>query len=198
MTELILASGSITRAKMLRSAGVDFTVIKPMADEEGLKETLLAEGLPPRDMADALAEVKARSVSMLKPDAFVLGADQILELSGQVFSKATTLAEAKKTLSALSGHTHQLISAAVVYQNGQAIWRSIDSVKMHMRPISEDFIDMYLGKMADDALWSVGCYQIEGLGSQLFTRIEGSHFTVLGLPLLPLLDFLRRHGILAI
>lgn len=195
MTPLILASTSKTRTDMLTKSGVVFSAEKPFTDEKGLRDSLVAEGASGRNIADALAEMKARSVSLTKPEAYVLGADQILEKSGKIYEKAPDRAAAKKTLLELSGDVHQLHSAAVIYQGGQAVWRFTDSVKMHVRPLSEEYVDMYLDKLGDDAFWSVGAYQLEGLGAQLFTRVEGSHFTVLGLPLLPVLDFLRRVGI---
>lgn len=196
MNKLILASGSKTRANMLQQAGVKFQTMIPVADEDAIKADLLESGAPARMVADALAETKARTMSYVHPEALVIGADQILVKDGEVFSKATNRGEARKTLIALSGGEHQLISAAVVCENGQAIWRHIDVVKMSVRSLGEDFIDEYLDKLGDDAYWSVGCYQLEGLGAQLFTKVEGDYFTVLGLPLLPLMDFLRRYKLL--
>lgn len=196
MTKLILASGSKTRAQMLENAGVSFEAISPVADEEAIKADLLASGASARTVADALAETKARSLSYIHTDALVLGADQILVKDDVIFSKAPNREKAKETLKALSDGEHQLISAAVVCQNGQAIWRHIDSVKLNVRPLSEDYIEYYLDTLGDDAFWSVGCYQLEGIGSQLFTKVEGDYFTVLGLPLLPFLDFLRRYKLL--
>ncbi len=181
---------------MLKNAGVDFAVETARVDENSIKEAMVAENAPARDIADALAEMKARAVSYMQPDAFVLGADQILVKDGKIFSKSTTREEAKSVLGTLSGGTHQLISAAVVCQNGQAIWRSVDTVKLDVRPLSEEYIDTYLDTLGDDAFWSVGCYQLEGIGAQLFNRVEGDYFSVLGLPLLPVLDFLRRHQLI--
>ncbi|UTW59098.1 septum formation protein Maf [Kordiimonas sp. SCSIO 12603] len=196
MIEFILASGSKTRAKMLKSAGVDFTVQTAPVDEASLKEALVADGAAPRHIADALAEMKARAVSFMYPEALVLGADQILVKDGKIFSKASNQQEAEATLKELSGGEHRLISAAVICQNGQAIWRSVDQVKMDVRPLSDTFIKQYLNILGDDAYWSVGCYQIEGIGAQLFNRVDGDYFTVLGMPLLPVLDFLRRYNLL--
>lgn len=196
MVNLILASGSKTRAEMLKNAGVNFTVQTPTVDEASLKEALVVDGTAPRHIADALAEMKARIVSYQKPDALVLGADQILEKDGKVFSKASNRQEAEATLKALSGGVHKLISAVVICQNGQAIWRSVDQVKMDVRPLSDAFIKQYLDTLGDDAFWSVGCYQFEGIGAQLFNHMDGDYFTVLGMPLLPVLDFLRRYNLL--
>ena len=194
--ELILASGSKTRAKMLTNAGVDFTVLRPTVDEEALKDDLLASGASGRVIADTLAETKARTLSFIHPDAFIIGADQILEKDSKIFSKAETLDEAKETLLALSGGTHTLLSAVVVCQNGQTLWRHVDAAKISVRPLCDDYIAGYLDTLGDDAFWSVGCYQLEGLGAQLFTKVDGDYFTVLGMPLLPLLDFLRRHKLM--
>ena len=194
MTDIILASGSKTRAQMLEAAGVVFLVQTPAVDEETLKASMIADSMPALDIADALADMKARSVSLLKPNAFVLGADQLLVHDGKILSKASNRGAAFKTLQLLSGGVHALISAAVLYQNGEPIWRTTDKAVLTVRPLSDDFIEGYLDKLGDDAYWSVGTYQIEGLGAQLFTKVDGDHFTVLGLPLLPLLDFFRRAG----
>ena len=194
--KLILASGSTTRHKMLTDAGVSFDVQKPAVDEEAVKAALIQEGASPRDIADALGDLKARSVAMMHPDAYVLGSDQILVEGKRIFSKAENRAQAKETLQQLSGKSHYLISSAVIYQGGQAIWRTLDQVKLTMRPLGDAFIEDYLDQIGDAAFWSVGSYQIEGRGAQLFTRVDGSHFTVLGMPLLPVLDFLRLHGFL--
>lgn len=192
----ILASGSQTRADMLTNAGVSFEIDPARVDEDAVKAALVADGAPPRDIADALADLKARAVAMRRPQDMVLGADQILVCDGKLFSKANTVDDAAATLKALSGKTHQLISAAVIYEGGQPIWRAVDTVKLTVRPLSDDFIKGYLDAIGDAAFWSVGAYQIEGRGAQLFTRVDGDHFTVLGLPLFALLDFLRRRGMM--
>lgn len=194
MPDLILASKSKTRQSMLRNAGIEFAVQTAPVDEAEIKASLIADNVPARDIADALADAKARSISLMNPEALVLGADQILVQDGRVFSKAKTRAEAEAKLSDLSGKSHQLISAAVIYEQGQPIWRALDSATLHMRALSSDFINDYLNALGDDAFWSVGCYQLEGLGIQLFEKIDGSHFTILGLPLLSVIDFLRRRG----
>ena len=194
---LILASASVTRAKMLARAGVSAEAVPAAVDEDGLKESLLAEATPPRGIADSLAEAKACSVSFMHPDRMVLGADQILVQDGVIFSKAANHTEAAATLRALSGRSHQLISAAVIYQDGQSVWRAASSATLSVRDLSEDFIKQYLDTLGGDAFWSVGCYQLEGLGAQLFDKIDGDYYTVLGLPLLAVLDFLRRQDMVA-
>ncbi|NVJ69918.1 MAG: Maf family protein [Alphaproteobacteria bacterium] len=193
---LVLASGSKTRAAMLENAGAVFEIDPAHVDETAVKDAMLAEGAPPRDLVDTLADLKARNVAMRRPEDMVLGADQILVCEGKVFSKAETLADARETLKALSGKTHHLMSAAVIYEGGQAIWRALDTVSLTVRPLSDDFIEGYLEAIGDAAFWSVGCYQIEGLGAQLFTKVDGDHFTILGMPLFPLLDFLRLRGMM--
>ncbi len=192
---VILASGSKTRKKMLENAGVPIIVSPSNVDEEAIKASLISEAVPARDIADALAEAKARTASYRHPMDMVLAADQILVQGDTVFSKATNCAEAFEALKQLSGNQHKLISAAVIYEQSQPVWRHVDEAVLRVRPLSDDFINHYLDELGDDAFWSVGCYQLEGLGAQLFEKIDGDYFTILGLPLLPLLDFLRRRGI---
>jgi septum formation protein len=179
---------------MLEAAGLTFEVDAPRVDEEAAKASLRAGGLRPRDQADALAELKALSVSRTRPD-FVIGADQMLALGGEVFDKPKDVDEARQHLSRLRGQTHELITAAVVAREGAIIWRHIDTPKLRMRAFSDAFLDDYMARAGEHVLRSVGAYQLEGLGAQLFERVEGDYFSVLGLPLLPLLAFLREHGI---
>ena len=192
--KLILASGSAARRQMLEAAGLSFEVDAPRMDEEAAKASLRAEGLKPRDQADALAELKALSVSRGRPD-FVIGADQMLALGREVFDKPKSVDEARDHLLRLRGQTHELITATVVAREGAIIWRHIDTPKLKMRAFSDEFLDDYMSRAGEDVLRSVGAYQLEGLGAQLFERVEGDYFSVLGLPLLPLLAFLREHGI---
>jgi septum formation protein len=193
---LILASGSTARAKILTDAGVAFTVERPTVDEEAVKLGLRAEGLAVRDQADALAEVKALSVSRKRP-GYVIGADQMLALNDQAFDKPKDRADAYAHLQRMSGQTHHLISAVVLAKDGAVIWRHIETPRLTMRPLSPAFIEGYLDAIGPAAFDSVGAYQLEGLGAQLFTKIEGDYFAILGLPLLPLLAILRRHGVVA-
>jgi septum formation protein len=193
---LVLASLSATRRDMLTAAGVAFEVQGAPIDEEAAKESLRAEGLGARDLADALAELKARRVSAKRPGAIVLGCDQTLELDdGTMLDKpGNRLAEQLRTL---SGRTHRLHSAVVACENGVGVWRQIETVKLVVRPLGETFIADYVAREGQSVSGCVGGYRIEGCGAQLFSRIDGSHFAILGLPLLPLLDWLRMRGLLA-
>ncbi|TNE65129.1 MAG: septum formation protein Maf [Alphaproteobacteria bacterium] len=196
--KLVLASASKTRADMLARAGVDAATDPALVDEDGIKETLLAEHAPARDIADALAETKARNVSWRHPGALVLGADLLLVKDGEIFSKARTRDQAAAKLKALSGGEHLLIAAAVICRDGSPIWRTIDQARLTMRPLSDAFIESYLDRVGDAAYRSVGCYELEGLGAQLFSRVQGDFFTILGLPLIPVLDYLRRVGMVPV
>ncbi len=192
---VILASSSPIRQTVLKHAGVEFTVCSPSADEAQLKKTLgLAK---PADMAMALAEAKARSISGPELLDLVIGADQVLELAGAVFDKPRDLAEARAHLSVLRGMTHELHSALACACGGEIIWRCARTARLTMRSFSQAFLDSYLARMDVEVTRSVGAYQLEGEGIQLFEKVEGDYFTILGLPLLPLLALLRERGELA-
>ncbi|MBC7769346.1 MAG: septum formation protein Maf [Phycisphaerales bacterium] len=191
---LILASGSAARRKMLEDSGLVFEVEIPRVDEEAAKASLRAEGMKPRDQADALAELKALSVSRRRA-GFVIGADQMLAVEGRVLDKPQDAAEAREHLQSLRGRAHDLLTAAVVAKDGAVIWRHMETPRLRMRAFSDAFLDYYLAEAGEAVLRSVGAYQLEGLGAQLFDRVEGDYFSVLGLPLLPLLAFLREHGV---
>ena len=194
---IILASQSSARRAMLTAAGVAFDAVSAAVDEESAKAALLSEGLAARDMADALAEMKAIKVSSGDGQALVLGCDSVVALEdGAMLDKPRDRAEAATHLRRLSGKRHELVSAAVIAEGGRPVWRVVDRAKMHVRPLSDAFIEQYLDLEWPDIAGCVGCYRIEGLGAQLFSRIEGSHFTVLGLPLLPVLDYLRVRRVL--
>ncbi len=182
---------------MLTAAGIEVEIMPARIDETAFKQAMLADGASPRDLADKLAELKALRTSARQPGRLVLGADQVLVHDGQVFDKAQSRAEARAQLLALRGQTHKLLSAAVVALDGRPVWRHVGTARLTMRPFSEAFLDAYLENIGDLALQSVGCYHLEGLGAQLFARVEGDYFTVLGLPLLELLGFLRAREVLA-
>lgn len=189
---LVLASGSAARKQMLSAAGLAFEVEPPRVDEEAAKASLRAAGMTPRNQADALAELKALSVSRRR-DGFVIGADQMLAVEDETLDKPKDRAEARQHLLRLRGRTHELLTAAVVAKDGAVIWRHMETPRLRMRAFSNAFLDEYLRQVGDGALHSVGAYQLEGLGAQLFDRVDGDYFAVLGLPLLPLLAFLREH-----
>ena len=195
MSGLVLASTSRSRIALLRGAGVDFTARSPGVDEELAKTALLAEGADPRRVAEVLAGMKAVAVSEQTP-GLVIGADQTLDLDGALVDKAATLQEARARLIALRGRRHRLHAAVVVARDGAPVWETVETATLDMRDFSDEFLGAYLARAGDGVLGSVGCYQLEGLGLQLFERIEGDYFTILGLPMLALLDFLRGEGAL--
>jgi septum formation protein len=190
---VVLASTSAIRRAVLTGAGVAYEAVSPGVDETAIKESLLAEGVSPRDIADALAQAKAVKVSLKRP-GLVIGADQTLDFEGTLFDKADSVEEARGRLQVLRGKTHKLHCGMVVARDGQPIWREVVTTTLRMRPFSDEYLDAYLERNAPAILSSVGCYQLEGEGVQLFDRIEGDYFAILGLSLVPLLDLLRRHG----
>jgi septum formation protein len=197
MTALILASASSSRARLLQHAGVPFEVCPAHVDEDSVKESMLADGADGRAVADALAELKGRRIPNTQPDALVLGADQVLVCDGELFSKAETMEAAAAQLRRLRGKPHQLMTAAVLAKDGAVIWRHVDVSTLWVRDFSDTFLGAYLAAEGDDLLGSVGCYRLEATGVQLFERIEGDYFSILGLPLVPLLAALRQHGVVA-
>lgn len=195
MTEkLILASGSPFRKAMLVNAGVDVEAVPANVDERALEGPLQDSGVSPEDVALVLAEAKASEVSERRPGALVLGCDQTLSLGDEVFHKPADREGARRHLLALSGRTHQLNSAAVLVRDGEVLWRHVGIASMTMRKLDPAFIGRHLARVGAKALSSVGAYQIEGEGIQLFEKIEGDHFTIVGLPLLSLLAELRTLG----
>ena len=193
---VILASASRIRLELLENAGVAVTAEPAIVDESELKAALQAEGAAAEACAEALAELKAMRISARRPAALVIGADQMLECEGRWFDKPPDLDQARAHLQALSGKSHRLVTAAVVVQGSERLWHTITAARLTMRRLSDDFIDEYLQRIGLAALSSVGAYHLEGLGAQLFERVEGDFFTVLGLLLLPLLGFLRGHGVI--
>lgn len=193
---LVLASQSSARRKLLANAGVIFDCDAAQLDETAVTDSLRAEGATPEQAAETLAELKALRVSRRHPGALVIGADQMLDCDGRWFDKPDSAAQAAAQLRALAGRTHRLLAALVVVRDGQRLWHHLAEARLTMRPLGDAFIDSYLAEAGDAVFRSVGAYQLEGRGAQLFSRVEGDYFTVLGLPLLPLLDFLRNHGTL--
>lgn len=194
---LILASASASRSAMLRNAGLAIAQEPAGVDEDMVKHSLRAEGADAAHVAVTLADLKAQQVSRNHPDAFVIGADQMLECNGVWFDKPPDIDHARGHLEALRGMTHELITAAVVVRAGARLWQHVDRAALTMRGFSDAYIDAYLEETGAEVCSTVGAYRLEGVGAQLFSRVEGDFFTILGLPLLPLLDFLRGHGIVA-
>lgn len=196
MTQIILASGSSIRAKMLRDAGVEFDVQIPRVDEETILRSLEAEGAKPADIADTLAEYKARRIADKNTSSIVIAADQVLACNGEIYAKPQDMDEARTHLNALKGQGHQLLSAVVIYEDAKPVWRHVGRAQLSMRDFSDTFLDDYLAKAGKDILNCVGCYQLESYGVTLFNRVQGDYFTILGLPLLEVLGFLRTRGAL--
>jgi septum formation protein len=192
---VVLASASPVRAALLRAAGIPILVDAAAIDEAEVKASLQAAQAESATVAETLAELKAQRVSRRHAGNLVIGADQVLECDGALFDKPVDLAAARRQLLALRGRRHQLVSAIVLVRDGGRIWHHVDSAELAMRDFSGSFLDRYLQSAGKAALSSVGAYQLEGVGAQLFGAIEGDYFTILGLPLLPLLDILREHGI---
>lgn len=193
---VILASGSQIRRQLMTDAGLVFEVIAKPVDEGAIKASMLAESARLQDIADALAEAKAMRVSRLE-EGFVIGADQIMVMDQQLFDKPKTIDEARERLKLMRGKTHYLIGAVVICEGGQAVWRHMAKTKLTMRDFSDAFLDEYIEKEGDLLTKSVGAYRFEGLGAQLFSHVEGDFFSILGLSLLPVMDYLRTRGAIA-
>jgi septum formation protein len=192
---LILASASVTRQRILEDAGVDAMIEPAQVDEGAIKESMAAEGASAIDAALILAQLKAQRISARHQGALVIGADQVLDLAGHWFDKPVDMDHAKDQLQRLRGRTHGLATAACVFRDGEQIWHHMATPELTMREFSDSFLDDYLAQSGASILTSVGAYRLESEGVHLFNRIEGDYFTILGLALLPLLDFLRGHGV---
>ncbi len=191
---LILASGSQTRADLLSRAGLSFEIEIARIDEDSVKASMVAEGAPPRDVADALAEAKARKVSLRRPGAIVLGCDQVLAHHGAILSKPETPRAAGEQLRRLRDDRHTLLSAIVAYEDGEPLWRHIATVRLAMRDLSDVYIDEYVTRNWESIRHSVGGYKLEEEGMRLFRAVEGDYFATLGLPMIPLLSWLIDRG----
>lgn len=194
---IILASGSDIRATLLRNAGVPFEVVVPRVDEQTMKQSLIIEGASPRDIADALAEMKALKVASKHPDSLVIGCDQVLARGRELLSKPQTREGAIAQLKSLRGQTHQLLSAAVIYADGKPQWRHVGQARLFMRDVSDDYLAEYVDRNWESIRHAVGAYKLEEEGVRLFSRVEGDYFNVLGIPLLELLSYLTLRGTLA-
>ena len=191
---IILASGSEIRLRLLRAAGLDVTATAPRVDEQMVRQSLHAEAAKPHDIADALAEMKAARVADKNPEALVLGCDQVLDFHGTILSKPTNLEQARDQIIALRDQSHKLLSAVVLYDAGKPIWRHTAEANLTMRAVSDAYLDAYLARNWPDLSTSVGGYKLESEGVRLFSAISGDYFTILGLPLLPLLGYLSLRG----
>lgn len=194
--ELILASGSEIRQQLLRNAGLEFSVQPARVDEEMMRDALLADGASARDIADALAEMKARKVSDKMPGAMVVGCDQVLSFEKRLLSKPATPDEARAQLCEMRGKRHELLSAVVICEDGKPVWRHVGVVRMMMRRFSDAYLDDYIERNWDSIRHSVGAYKLEEEGVRLFSQIDGDYFTVLGLPLLDLMSYLGLRGVI--
>lgn len=192
--QIVLASGSAIRGQMLSNAGIAFEAIVPRVDEEMIKIALQAEKATPRDIADALAETKARKIGGKHPDKLVIGCDQVLDFDGQILSKPQTPDEAKEQLKALRGKRHSLLSAVVVYHELEPLWRHVGQVRLYMRDISDSYLNEYVDRNWPSLQSSVGGYKLEEEGVRLFSRIEGDYFTILGLPMIEMINYLTASG----
>ncbi len=192
--KLILASSSPTRAKLLEGTGLSFEIVPPTIDESVIKEILKSEETQPQDIAELLAETKAADIARSHPGSLVIGADQVLALDDEIFDKPKTSEEARATLFKLRGKTHKLISALVLFRETEVIWRHSETAELTMRDFSPEFLGNFLAHSTDEIYSSPGAYRLESFGIHLFEKINGDYFTILGFPLIALLNRLREEG----
>ena len=197
MTHIILASASTIRRQMLENAGIRVDALPARVDEDTIRAALEAEGAKPRNIADALAEMKARKLGERHPSSLVIGCDQVLHYDGEIWGKPETPDAARSQLQRLRGRTHRLVSAVVLYEQAKPVWRHVEEASLTMRSFSDGFLDDYIARNWDDIRHSVGAYQLEREGARLFAAVDGNHFTILGLPLLPLLNYLSQRGFIS-
>ena len=193
--KIILASNSLTRQSILRSANINFSVQTAFIDEDSLKQSAISEGISPSNCSTLLAEMKGKRVALANSHAFVIASDQLLELEGHCFSKPSSLNKAKQQLAELQGKTHKLHTSVVVFLDGGRIWHHLSSPTITLRSLTEDEIDIYLEEIGESALLTPGSYQIETQGCHIIAQFTGTYYDILGLPLLPLLAFMRTHGL---
>ncbi|MEO1537439.1 MAG: nucleoside triphosphate pyrophosphatase [Pseudomonadota bacterium] len=194
MEPIVLASNSEVRANLLNNVRVPFAVVPSRVDEDAITSALIAENTKPRDIADALAEAKARKVSGKTPGPLVLGCDQVLDLEGQLLTKPEDSEDALRQLSAMQGKKHSLYTAAVLYEDNKPVWRHVGHVRLHMRKLSVNWLEEYVDRNWESIRHAVGCYKLEEEGARLFSRVDGDYFNVLGMPLLEILSYLELRG----
>ncbi len=193
---IFLASASEIRLQLLRAAGIPVEACPARIDEDTIRAAMLAEGATPRDLADTLAEMKARKMAEKNPAALILGCDQVLEMNRRLFAKPESVDDARDQLRIMRCQTHRLLSAAVLFENGEPVWRHVGEARLTMRAFSDAYLDDYLARNWPSIRHAVGCYKLEEEGIRLFSAVEGDHFTILGLPLLPLLSYLATRGLI--